>query len=79
MILFIAPVAAESSKRNRFTSSAALPGRMMTRTPTNPITTALQRRSLTSSCRIRTAAIVAKSGAVKLTAVAVANGTIVIP
>ena len=47
--------------------------------PTNPSTTALQRRSLASSCRTRAAASVANSGAAKLTAVAVANGTTVIP
>jgi hypothetical protein len=52
---------------------------MMTRTPIKPITTAAQRRSRTSSCSTNAAAIVAKSGAVKLTAVAVASGTIVMP
>jgi len=70
VILFIAALAADNSRIRRFASSRSLPGRMITSTPTNPITTALQRRSLTSSCSTSTAAIVANRGAVKLTAVA---------
>ena len=78
-MLFIAAVAAESNKIKRFASRRSPPGRMITSTPTKPIATALHRRNLTSSWRTSTAAIVAKRGAVKLTAVAVANGTTVIP
>jgi hypothetical protein len=75
----MAALAAESSRIKRFKSRRSLPGRMITSTPTKPMTTALQRRSRTSSSRTNTAAIVAKRGAVKLRAVAVANGTTVIP
>ena len=79
VMLFTVALAAESSRIKRFKSSRSLPGRIITSTPAKPMTIALQRRSRTSSCRTNTAAIVAKRGAVKLTAVAIANGTTVIP
>src|SRR5437016_1631876 len=39
VMLFIAPVAAESKRISRFASSRSLPGRMITSTPTKPSTT----------------------------------------
>jgi hypothetical protein len=75
----MAPVAAESSRIKRFASRRSLPGRMITSTPTKPSTTAVHRRKRTFSWRISPPVRVAKTGPVKLTAVAVVNGTTVIP
>ncbi len=51
----------------------------MTTTPKSPMAIALQRRARTRSPRRSAASTVAKSGAVKLSAVAVASGTSVMP
>ena len=79
VMLFIAALAAETRINGRLMSIVSRPGRRITRTPIKPTATADHRRSRTSSCRIKAAPIVAKRGAVKLTAVAVASGTSVIP
>ena len=52
------------------------PGRgwITSRTPTNPMITALQRRQRTSSFKTSTASTVRINGVDRLTAVAVANG-----
>src|SRR5580704_3139390 len=67
-MLFIAELAADNRISSSIGSIDSRLGRMMTRTPTKPITTAAQRRNRTSSCKMNAAANVANKGAVKLTA-----------
>ena len=54
--------------------TSAVPGWMITNVPAKPIRMAIQRRTRTTSPRNSVASSVAKSGAVKPSAVACANG-----
>ena len=65
-----APVNAKTAGR----LIASAPGRRMTRVPQKPTAIAVQRRTRTTSLRISAAAAVAKSGVVKVSAVASARG-----
>ena len=70
----IAMCSAAPRESNAPGDSVSKPGRTTTRVPRKPTMTALQRRILTTSPKTKAAPAVANRGAVKLKAVACANG-----